>query len=86
MANEPRMTVLTQDQTETLDKMVKTMDPALSITDIDYGAGTISVGITYNRGTKDEWTNKDFIVVNVACDSVSAIFWDVHKAVHERCD
>lgn len=83
-SEKPRMSVLSDEKARTLEDAIRVFDRNLSIAEIDYQAGTIHVGITY-RGTDNEWTDDRFLSINVNCDSVSAIFWDVIKAVHERC-
>lgn len=84
-SENPRMSVLSDEQARTLEDAIRTFDRDISIAEIDYRTGTIHVGITYNRGTDGEWTDDRFLSINVNCDSVSAIFWDVIKAVHDRC-
>lgn len=79
------MSVFTDDQIDTLEKAIKTVDRHLSIAKVDYDAGTISVGMTYNEGTDSEWVEDDFLVVNVASDSVAAAFYDVYTQAYSRC-
>lgn len=80
-----RMNELSQDQVETLEKTLQMIDKTLSIEEINYQTGTINVGITYNRGTDKEWTDTEFIKVNVNGDSQAAAFHDVYLATYDRC-
>lgn len=80
-----KMAELTPETINTLEQAIKTVDKTLSIELVDYSTGTINVGITYNRGTANEWTNKEFIPVNVNGDSVAAAFHDVYTAAYDRC-
>lgn len=80
-----RMTEIQPETVKTLEQAIQTVDRTLTIEQIDYSDGTINVGITYNKGTDKEWTDKEFIVVNVACDSVAAAFHDVYTAAYDRC-
>lgn len=84
-SENPRMSVLSDEKARTLEDTIRVFDRNLGIAEIDYQTGTIHVGITYNRGTDGEWTNDRFLSINVNCDSVSAIFWDVIRATHDRC-
>ena len=79
------MSVFTDDQIDTLEKAIRTVDRHLSIAKVDYDSGTISVGMTYNEGTDNQFTEDDFLVVNVASDSVAAAFYDVYTQVYSRC-
>lgn len=81
----PCMSELSEEQLALLSGVIKTVDRNLELDTLDYVAGTISVSITYNRGTDSEWVKHDFITVNVACDSVPAIFKDVFGKVYDRC-
>lgn len=80
-----RMSEIQSETVKTLEQAIQTVDRTLTIELIDYSTGTINVGITYNKGTDQEWTNKEFIVVNVACDSAATAFHDVYTAVYDRC-
>ena len=79
------MSVFTNDQIDTLEKAIQTVDRHLSISKVDYDSGTISVGMTYNEGTDNQFTEDDFLVVNVASDSVAAAFYDVYTQAYPRC-
>ena len=84
-AEKPMMAVLTDEQINALETIVKTVDRNLSVDCIDYSRGTVDVAMTYNKGTKDEWTEKRFITVNVNADSAPTIFHDVFNKVYDRC-
>lgn len=84
-AENPSMTVLTDDQINALETVIKTVDHNLSIDCIDYSKGTVDVAMTYNHGTPNEWTEKQFISVNVNADSAPAIIHDVFNKVYDRC-
>lgn len=83
--NNPCMAILGNMQLNTLDQAIKTVDPNVAINTVNYDTGVIYISITYNKGTKDQWTNERFMEINVASDSVPAIFYDVFTRVYERC-
>lgn len=83
--NKPCMSIFGQDTLDTLDAAIKTVDPSVAIDTVNYDTGIISISITYNKGTKDEWTNHKFMEINVASDSVAAAFYDVYTRVYSRC-
>lgn len=83
--NNPCMSILGNMQLNTLDQAIKTVDPNVAINTVNYDTGIISISITYNKDTKDQWTNERFMEINVASDSVPAIFYDVFTRVYERC-
>lgn len=68
-----------------LDKAIKTVDPNVAIDTVDYDKGIVQVSITYNMGTPNQWTNPNFMQINVACESVAAAFHEVYEAVYRRC-
>lgn len=80
-----RMSEINPETVKTLEQAIQTVDRHLSIELIDYSTGVINIGMTYNQGTANEWTNKEFLVVNVACDSVAAAFHEVYTAAYDRC-
>lgn len=83
--NKPCMSIFDQDTLDTLDAAIKTVDPSVAIDTVNYDTGIISISITYNKGTKDEWTKHDFMEINAASDSVAAAFYDVYTSVYKRC-
>lgn len=83
--NNPCMSILGNMQLNTLDEAIKTVDPNVAIDTVNYDTGIIYISITYNKGTKDQWTNERFMEINVASDSVPAIFYDVFTRVYDRC-
>lgn len=83
--NKPCMDILDNMQLNTLDQAIKTVDPNVAIDTVNYDTGIIYISITYNKDTKDQWTNERFMEINVASDSVPAIFYDVFTRVYERC-
>lgn len=83
--NNPCMSIIDSATLDTLDQAIKTVDPNVAIDTVNYDTGVISISITYNKGTKDQWTNDRFMEINVASDSVPAIFYDVFTRVYKRC-
>ena len=83
--NNPCMPIIDSATLDTLDAAIKTVDPNVAIDTVNYDTGIISISITYNKGTKDEWTNHGFMEINVASDSVAAAFYDVYTRVYKRC-
>lgn len=83
--NNPCMATLDNTTLDTLDAAIKTVDPSVAIDTVNYDTGIISISITYNKGTKDQWTNHGFMEINVASDSVAAAFYDVYTRVYKRC-
>jgi len=81
----PCMSILDNMQLNTLDQAIKTVDPNVAIDTVNYDTGIIYISITYNKDTKDQWTNERFMEINVASDSVPAIFYDVFTRVYDRC-
>lgn len=84
-SDNPRMATIPDDVLDTLEKAIRTVDPGLSISKVDYASGTVSVAITYNWGTPDQWTDGNFLQVNVNADSVAAAFRDVYAKAYDRC-
>lgn len=83
--NKPCMAIFDNMQLNTLDQAIKTVDPNVAIDTVDYDTGIITVSITYNMDTPNQWTNHDFMQINVASDSVAAAFYDVFTRVYKRC-
>jgi hypothetical protein len=83
--NKPCMSILDNLQLNTLDQAIKTVDPNVAIHTVNYDTGIIYISITYNKDTKDQWSNDRFMEINVASDSVPAIFYDVFTQVYDRC-
>lgn len=83
--SNPCMSILDEMQLNTLDQAIKTVDHNVAIDTVNYDTGIIHISITYNMGTKDQWTNERFMEINVASDSVPAIFYDVFTRVYDRC-
>jgi hypothetical protein len=79
------MSILDNMQLNTLDQAIKTVDPNVAIDTVNYDTGIIYISITYNKDTKDQWTNDRFMEINVATDSVPSIFYDVFTRVYKRC-
>ena len=92
MTNAENVTIIEGDafahfspeQIKVLEDAVKTADRNYYIAQMDYQKGTISVGLVNNEGTEHEFHTDDFIVVNVACDSVAAAFYDVYTRAYKR--
>ena len=83
--NHHAMEILPENKIETLEKTIKAMERRLSIQVIDYETGCITLGYTYNIDTKDEWTETEFMKVNVNSESVPCLIWEVVNAVFNRC-
>ncbi len=83
--NNPCMSEFDKATLETLDTAIKTVDPSVAIDTVNYDTGIITISITYNKGTKDQWTNHNFMEINVAADSVAAAFFGVYTRVYKRC-
>lgn len=79
------MDVMDDKTVDLLEKFIKRMDRRLYIHKIDYQVGVIGLGYTYNLGTKDEWTQDDFMEVNVSCESVPCLMWEVVNKVFHKC-
>lgn len=79
------MSVLTDEQISVIEKAVQQIEHIASITKIDYEKGSIFIGLTYHKGTKDEFTHKDFLEVNVCAESVACMTWEVIDKVFHRC-
>lgn len=84
--NEHHSMDIIEDETiELLEKFIKRMDRRLYIHKIDYHVGIIGLGYTYNIDTKDEWNQDDFMEVNVSCESVPCLMWEVVNKVFNKC-
>lgn len=83
--NKSAMTVMSQDQIDTLEKAIQLTDPHVFISKINYDIGTVSIGFHYNEGTPNAFDENDFLTINVASDSVPAAFKDVFNRVYDRC-
>lgn len=84
--NEHRAMDLIDDKTvELLEAFIKCMDRRLYIHKIDYQVGVIVLGYIYNIDTKDEWNQDDFMEVNVSCESVPCLMWEVVDKVFHKC-
>lgn len=84
--NEHRAMDLIDDKTvELLEAFIKCMDRRLYIHKIDYLVGVIVLGYIYNIDTEDEWNQDDFMEVNVSCESVPCLMWEVVDKVFHKC-
>ena len=79
------MVVLDDETVALLERFIKRMEKRLYIHKIDYQLGVIGLGYTYNIGTKDEWNQDDFMEVNVSCESVPCLMWEVVDKVFHKC-
>jgi hypothetical protein len=68
-----------------LDQAIKTVAPHAAVDTVDYDKGIVYISHTYNQGTTHEWVDHKFMEINVASDSVPAIFYDVYTQVYDRC-
>lgn len=84
--NEHRAMDLIDDKTvELLEAFIKRMDRRLYIHKIDYQVGVIVLGYVYNIDTEDEWNQDEFMEVNVSCESVPCLMWEVVNKVFHKC-
>ncbi len=83
-AEHHSMDVLDDKTVELLENFIKRMDRRLYIHKIDYQTGVIVLGYIYNIDTKDEWNQDDFMEVNVSCESVPCLMWEVVDKVFNR--
>lgn len=79
------MDVMDDETVGLLENFIKRMDRRLYIHKIDYQVGVIVLGYTYNIDTKDEWKQDDFMEVNVSCESVPCLMWEVVDKVFHKC-
>ena len=78
------MDVFTKDQEKKLNDLIQVMDSSMQIERIDYNAEKVILNRTFNLGTKDEWTDHDFLEVNTSMESVFAACYEVVKAVFKN--
>ena len=78
------MDVFTKDQEKKLNDLIQVMDSSMQIERIDYDAEKVILNRTFNPGTKDEWTDHDFLEVNTSMESVFAACYEVVKAVFKN--
>ena len=83
--NKPCMSTIDNITLNTLDRAIKTVAPHAAVDTVDYDTGIICISHTYNQGTTHEWVDHKFMEINVASDSVPAIFYDVFTQVYDRC-
>ena len=74
-----------QETQTTLANLITKMDSNVGIERVDYDNETVVLNYTYNKGTKDEWVNHDFLKVNTAMESVPCAIWEVVNAVFRKC-
>jgi len=79
------MDVLNKEQIKTLEDALHLMCRKLSISEIDYEKGLITLGYLYNEGSKNQFVQYDFMKVNVAAESIPCLFWEVTNAVFHKC-
>lgn len=79
------MSVLTDEQISVIEKAVQQIEHIACITKIDYEKGLIVIGLIHNKGTKDEFLDKNFLEVNVRAESVACMTWEVINKVFHRC-
>lgn len=79
------MDIIDDDTIELLEKFIKRMDRRLYIHKIDYQVGVIGLGYIYNIDTEAEWNQDDFMEVNVSCESVPCLMWEVVDKVFHKC-
>lgn len=74
----------TEDQLDTLDKAINLTCAQFHLQKVDYAAGTIHISNTYNRNKPDQWTQDDFIVVNIGACSIASAFHAAYEAVYKH--
>lgn len=79
------MDIIDDDTIELLEKFIKRMDRQLYIHKIDYQVGVIGLGYIHNIDKKSEWNQDDFMEVNVSCESVPCLMWEVVDKVFHKC-
>jgi hypothetical protein len=80
-SDNPKMDRIPDKVLDAIETLVKVSSNSFAIDTVDYETGTILISNTYNQGTDSEWTEHDFITVNVNADSMNAIRKDIFKAV-----
>lgn len=78
------MDILNDEQVLIIEKAIQQIEPMSVITKIDYENGFITIGLTYNKGTSDEFTKNEWLVVNVGCESVACMTWEVINKVFKN--
>lgn len=80
-SDDPKMDRIPDKVLDAIETLVKVSSNSFAIDTVDYETGTILISNTYNMGTDSEWTEHDFLKVNVNADSLDAIRKDIFKAV-----
>ncbi len=78
------MDAFTSEQKKKLDDLIQVMDSSIGIDDIDYDKECIRIYCIYNKGSKDEFKDRNFMEVNTAMESVFAACYEVVNAVFRR--
>ena len=79
------MDIFKDDQLQTLEKAIQTIDRHVYISKVDYDKGLVYIGMNYNEGTPNFFQEEDFMTINVGSDSIPAAFKDVFNRVYDRC-
>lgn len=74
------MDVLSDEQIELLNKSIVLFDRHIYISQINYETGFVIIGIHHEKFDDD-----NFMQINVSCESVACLFWEVINAVFHRC-
>ena len=79
MATARRMAFVSDEDRTTMEKALQMVNKSVFIEDINYERGVVVVG--YRLGN---YTERNWLEVNVACDSVPTIFHDVYRKVYDK--
>ena len=79
MATERKMAFVNDEDRTTMEKALQMVDKRVYIEDINYERGVVVVGYRYENYTERNW-----LEVNVAGDSVPTIFHDVYPRVYDK--
>lgn len=74
------MSVMTDEQISIIEKAVQQIERIASISKIDYEKGIVTIALTHNKGTDIEFT-EDWLDVNVSCESVGCMTWEIINKV-----
>ena len=78
------MDTLNDNEILVIEKAIQQIEPLSIITKIDYEKGLITVGIVHNKGTMDEFVERCWLEVNVSCESVACLTWEVINKVFKN--
>lgn len=73
-----------KEDIEALDKLISKMNSRVGIDHIDYKKEKVVLSYVYNKGTADEWKERNFLEVNTSCESVPCAIWEVVNATFKK--